>query len=245
MITVAICDDEKKIGAELENALMNVLNSLNVKREIDVFFTGDELCKKLEAGTHYDLIFLDIEFAKDDIDGVEVGRLIRDTYKNNMTSIVYISWEKKYAMDLFDIRPLHFLVKPLSHEKVEKVVRTFLDISGRWSGALSYTIGYDTFKVPLKDILYLENQERKVVIYLADGRKEAFYGSLKSVYEEQLKRFDFLFIHASYAVNYDYVTTVEYSQLYLSNTALPLPVSKHRRNAVRENYFAITKRRRV
>jgi len=245
MITIAICDDETKIGAELERALIKILDNLNVKHEIDVFFAVEELCKKLEARTHYDLIFLDIEFAKDELNGVEMGRLIRDTHKNNIVSIVYISWEKKYAMDLFDIRPLHFLVKPLNYEKVEKVIRTFLEIAGLWSGVLSYNIGYDTFKVPLKDILYLENQERKIILYLANGKSEEFYGSLKWVYEEQLKRFDFLFIHASYVVNYDYITTVEYSQLFLANKELPLPISKHRRNDVRENYFAITKRRRV
>jgi len=245
MITIAICDDETKIGAELECALTKILNNLNVKHEIDVFFAGEELCKKLEAKTHYDLIFLDIEFAKDELSGVEMGRLIRDNHKNNIVSIVYISWEKKYAMDLFDIRPLHFLVKPLNYEKLEKVIRTFLEIAGLWSGVLSYNIGYDTFKVPLKDILYLENQERKIILYLASGKSEEFYGSLKWVYEEQLKRFDFLFIHASYVVNYDYITTVEYSQLFLANKELPLPISKHRRNDVRESYFAITKRRRV
>ena len=245
MLSIAICDDEKNIGAELESVLIEILVKLNVKHEIDVFFDGKELCKKLETQTHFDLIFLDIEFAKDEMSGIEVGRLIRDTHKNNMVSIVYISWEKKYAMELFDIRPLHFHVKPLSHDKVEKVVRTYLEISGLWSGVLSYRVGYDTFKVPLKDVLYLENYERKVILYLADGKKKEFYGSLKEVYEEQLKKFDFLFIHASYVVNYDFIAIVEYSQLFLADTELPLPISKHRRNEVRENYFAITKRRRV
>jgi len=32
-----------------------------------------------------------------------------------------------------------------------------------------------------------------MILHLADGRKEEFYGSLKNEYEEQLKKFDFLF----------------------------------------------------
>jgi len=242
---IAICDDEIQIGTLLEKDLIEILDSINIKYEIDVYYTGEDLYNKMESGVHYDLIFLDIEFAQNAINGVEVGKLIRDAQKNNLVSIVYISWEKNYAMELFDIRPLHFLVKPLNYEKIEKIIRTYLDISGLLSGVFTYKIGHDTFKARVKDIVYLENRERKIIIVFSDGRSEEFYGSLKEVYEEQLKGFDFIFIHASYVVNYDHITKVEYNQLFINNSALPLPISKHRRNDVRENYYAITKRRRV
>jgi len=94
MIFVAVCDDELKIGAELEGALINIFGKRSIKYEIDVFYTGEELCKEMETGKHYDLIFLDIEFAQTEINGVDVGRLIRDVHHNYLASIVYISWEK-------------------------------------------------------------------------------------------------------------------------------------------------------
>ena len=245
MVMVAICDDEKKIGAELECALINILDRLSVKYEIEVFFGGTELVRHLEAGTHYDLVFLDIEFAKEEINGVEIGRLIRDTLKNNSTSIVYISWEKKYAMQLFEIRPMNFLLKPLVYDKVEHIVRTHLNITGLWTEAFEYKRGHDTIKVQAKDITYVESRGRKLVLHLADGREEKFYGSLKKVYEEQLKKFDFLFIHASFAVNYDYVASMKYDQLFLLNCLTPLPISQNKRGAVREGYYEIMKRRRT
>ena len=260
MIYVAICDDEIKIGAELERALINIFGRLNIKYEIDVFYTGEELCKEMESGTHYDIIFLDIEFARNKINGVETGHLIRDVYQNHLSSIVFISWKKSYALQLFEIQPLNFLVKPLKDEKIEDAVRKHLKISGLWSGVFTYKIGHDIFKVQIKDIIYLENYERKVILHLADGRKEEFYGSLKEIYEEQLKGFDFLFIHASYAVNYDYVTALTFNQVSLLNSktatlgketlgkALPvttLPISKHKKNEARQRYYEIVKRRRV
>jgi len=243
MMYVAICDDETKIGAELECALIDIFDKLNVKYEIDVFFAGEELYKKMEAGEHYDLIFLDIEFAKNEINGVEVGRLIRDVHQNHLVAIVYISWEKTYALQLFDIQPLNFLVKPLNHEKIEDVVRKYLRIAGLWSGVFMYKVGHDTLKTQIKDIVYLESHGRKLVLHLADGKKEGFYGSIKAAYEEQLKRFDFLFIHNSYVVNYDYVTALKIDRVFLVNSATPLPISKHRRNEVRESYYEIMKRR--
>ena len=236
MIMVAICDDETKIGAELECALLDIFDKLNIKYEIDVFFAGEELYRKMEAGAHYDLIFLDIEFAKGEINGIEVGRLIREAHQNYFVSIVYISWEKKYALQLFDIQPLNFLVKPLEYEKIEEVIRKYMKIAGLWSGEFTYKIGHDTFKVLTKDIIYIESYDRKLIMHLSGGKEDEFYGSLKDVYEKQLKRFDFLFIHNSYVVNYDYVTALKFDKVLLVDSAMPLPISKHRRSEVRETY---------
>jgi len=243
MLYVAICDDEKNIGAELEHALIDIFGKLNIKHEIDVFFTGEKLYKKMESKMHYDLIFLDIEFAQNEINGVEVGRRIRDVRQNFLTSIVYISWVNKYALQLFDIQPLNFLVKPLIHEKIEEVIRKYLKIAGLWSEEFTYKIGHDTLKIQIKDIIYLESYDRKLIMHLADGRKEEFYGSIKAAYDEQLKKFDFLFIHNSYVVNYDYVTALKYDQAVLTDSATPLPISKYRRSEVRESYYEIMKRR--
>ena len=245
VLMVAVCDDEKKIGAELECSLIDIFTKLKIKHEIDVYFSAEGLVKQIAAGAYYDLIFLDIEFAKNEINGVELGRLIRNAHQNNIVSIIYISWEKKYSMELFDIRPLNFLIKPLKREKIEEVIRTYLNISGLWAQVFTYKIGHETFKVYIKDIIYLESRDRKLILYLTDGRKEEFYGSLKEVFGEQLKMFDFLYIHASFVVNYDYVTSINYNQVYIKDNANPLPISQNKRNEVRESYFAIMKRRRA
>ncbi len=114
-LLVAICDDERRVSAELESILMKILGKLNIKYVIDVYFSGEELCREMENGAHYNLIFLDIEFSKDSINGLEVGSVIREVHQNNMVSIVYISWEIKHSMKLFDIRPLNFLIKQLKY----------------------------------------------------------------------------------------------------------------------------------
>jgi len=241
---VAICDDEKGIGSTLENALIGMLADKNIQYEIDVYLTGEALCAKMEAGAHYDLIFLDIEFAKSAINGVEVGKLIRETYKNYMVSIVYMSWKMKYSMQLFDICPLNFLVKPLDYEKVESVVKTYLNITGMWSQNFSYKIGHNTHKVPIKDIMYLESDTRKLILHLADGTKKEFYGVLKKIYQEQLQKYDFLLVHASYAVNYDYIGAKKYDEIILMNGVV-LPISRQKIKETREIFYNITEKRRV
>ena len=76
----------------------------------------------------YDLIFLDIEFPK--MDGIEIGKYIREIKKDNITQIVYVSGRKKYAMALFPVRPLDFIVKPLEDKQLERVIDIYIDIMG-------------------------------------------------------------------------------------------------------------------
>jgi len=241
----AICDDEKNVVAELERALIDILSKQNIKHEIDVYYTGEELCTQMENGAHYDLIFLDIEFAKDAINGVEVGRLIRETYRKDLASIVYISWEMKYSMQLFDIRPLNFLIKPLDYVKVEQTITTYLRISGLQSGEFSFKIGHSTHKVQIKDIVYLQSDKRKLILHLADGRKEEFYGTLKEVYQAQLQQFDFIRIHASCVVNYDYIAVAKYEEMVLIDGKTSLPISQPKRKEVKEAYYEIMEKREI
>ena len=147
-------------------------------------------------------------------------------------------------MQLFGIRPLDFLIKPLGYERVEQVVRTHLRLAGLWSGDFTFKIGHDTYKVQIKDIVYLQSDKRKLILHLADGRKETFYGTLKDVYQEQLQRFDFLFTHVSHVVNYDYIAVVKYDKLVLTDGTTTLPISRHKRKEVTEDYCTITERRR-
>ncbi|MDR2589879.1 MAG: LytTR family transcriptional regulator DNA-binding domain-containing protein, partial [Oscillospiraceae bacterium] len=109
----------------------------------------------------------------------------------------------------------------------------------------TYKIGHDDFKVQIKDIVYLESKKRKIALHLADGRKMEFYGMLKEIYHQQLQKFDFLLIHASFAVNYDYISALKYDEVVLANGVTTLPVSRNKRNEVREAYYTIVERRRV
>jgi len=243
-LKVAICDDEKQICSELEMSLRKILVECNVDYKIDVFFNGEKLCDKIESQVHYDLVFLDIEFAKNEINGIEVGRQLRDAYERDTISIVYISWEEKYSMQLFKVRPLDFLVKPLKYEKIEQVMQTYLKLFRIEADDFIYKTRHKTYRVKIKDIMYIESADRKLILHLSGSRREVFYGTLRDVFNEQLQNINFLHIHASYVVNYNYVAALTRSNVVLS-TGAALPISRQKKDEVEEAYFAIMERRGV
>jgi len=244
-LQIAICDDEKEFCSEFKAVLEKMLNAQKVSHRIDVFHSGEELCKKMKSAAYYNLIFLDIEFSTDEINGIEVGKQIRNIYERHTVSIVYISWEMKYSMQLFDIRPLNFLIKPLKYEKIEQVIQTYLKLSGIWVDSFVYKIRQDIYKVRVRDIVYLESMNRQMILHLADDRREVFYGTLKTIYQEQLHKLDFLHIHASYAVNYNYVSLLARSHVVLTHKNITLPISRQKKTEADKTYFAILERRGV
>ncbi len=229
MLRIAICDDDNYICSELESILIELSKILPKKIEVEVFYSGESLIQYLSEGVFFDVIFLDIEFQI--LNGVEVGRKIRDELNNEITQIVYISGKNSYAMELFDIRPLNFLIKPLQKEKIETVVRKAIDLVDKSNHFFEYKTGRKKNKIPIKDILYFESDGKKIKMILQSEMYE-FYGKLFGV-KQQLGEQDFIPIHKSYLVNYYHVIEYQYDCVKMSNKTM-LPISQQHRKFVRD-----------
>ena len=107
---VAICDDEINQCAELEKEIIHFFEKRAENCEIEVWYDSASLCGKIEE-YNPDLLFLDIELP--DNDGVYVGKYIRETLNNDRMNIVFISHKTSYAMELFQVHPYDFLIKPI------------------------------------------------------------------------------------------------------------------------------------
>lgn len=235
-IKIAICDDERYICAQLESMLEDIMRPLEMDYEIGVFESGESLCKALGRQI-YDLIFLDIELPE--YSGIDVGRYIRDVLKNEIVQIVYISGKDGYAMELFDFRPMNFLVKPLKHEKVASVIDKYRVVTKQKNYMYEYKKRGEYFKIPMSDIMYFENQNRKVILYSKDSVDE-FYDSIENIYEK-VKDQDFLLIHKSIIVNYRYVKKMDYKEVTMIN-GIRLSISQSKRPEVKAKHLQIRKR---
>jgi DNA-binding LytR/AlgR family response regulator len=145
-------------------------------------------------------------------------------------------------MELFDIRPLNFLVKPLVEDKVELVVKRARKLIKTTNQYYEYKAGNVYFNVLISDILYFESSGRKVKIILKDGEVKEYYGKLSEV-EEKLKKNDFFSIHKSYLINYNHVIEYTYEYVKMFNNEI-LGISQNNRKAVREKLLQKKQRMR-
>lgn len=235
-IEIAICDDEDKICLQLKDILESISDEKSIVFIIQTFQCGEELCKSLKE-KDYDLIFLDIELPK--INGIEVGKYIREKLNNEIVQIAYISAKTEYAMELFDYRPINFLQKPLDKEKVLKVIDKYLILREQDNYVFSYKKNREFFDIPMSEIMYFESSYRKVKVYMRNGEDE-FYDSLDKVYKK-LKAKNFLFIHKSIIVNYNFIRKMAYEEVTLFDGTV-LPISQVRRKAIRKMYMEIRRK---
>jgi DNA-binding LytR/AlgR family response regulator len=229
MFRVAICDDQQEICSQIENIILDYRKDVAIEIDVEVFFTGEELCEFIEKEHDFDLIFLDIELGM--IDGIEVARRIRQDMNDEITQILYISSKQSYAMDLFESRPLNFLVKPLSEERIIKYIKQAIQLCEKGNLLFEFRMGKIFYKVPYKDIIYFESNDKKIQIVTVKGGYE-YYGKLSDI-EQIVPNKDFLLIHKSYLVNYMYVSEAWYDTLKLSN-GISLPISQTYRKEVRD-----------
>ena len=127
MYRIAVCDDDKIVSSHIEKVILNFGKCENIVVDVDVYHSGEGLINEIKKGEYYDLIFLDIEFKMSS--GIEVGKLIRDQMKNDATHIVYISAYSNYALDLFKIRPLDFLIKPFEDKEIILNLKKSMELS--------------------------------------------------------------------------------------------------------------------
>ena len=232
MVRIAICDDDGFICDQLEDLLHIYGTTIVEEMDIESFLSGEELCQRLYEGIFFDIIFLDIELKL--LNGIEVGKIIREQMSNEITQIIYISGKENYAIQLFKIRPLDFIIKPLTYDKITAPLKHALKIINGNKKLLSYKKGQTSYKVPINDIIYFESKSRKVNI-ITVKEVDTFYGSLEEI-AERLPYF--IYIHKSYLVNYNYVVKIEYHQLTLLNNIV-LPISQNRRKKVRDRLLEL------
>ncbi len=204
MFNIAICDDDKRICTQIENAILNNSNAFDEEIEIEVYFSAHELFDELKRGAKYELVFLDIEIPN--MTGIELSNNIRNYMDDYNTQIVFISGSEMYYRQLFDVQPLHFIIKPINEEVLLKDVSLALKLCNKKEREFEYSIAKVNYKLPLDDVMYVESEGRKMVLTTHNDCVK-FYSTIDEVHKK-LKGKLFMRVHRAFIVNYKYIKTI-------------------------------------
>lgn len=228
MLRIAICDDLKDIGSEIEQIIINYGKKEKVKLEVEVFTKGEDLLNFIKNEHKFDLIFLDIELIS--TTGVKVSQTIRNDFDDHISKIVFVTAKNGYEMELFDIQPFNFIKKPIDVEKIENCLRLLIKITGMERNLFEYKIGHDNFKIRFEEILFFESKGRKVKMVTFNG-EYVFYNSLNNV-KNSVPNF-FVIPHTSYLVNYNNTKTIGRNEIIMV-TGDVIPISQRNANQIRK-----------
>lgn len=224
MYKIAVCDDEAKIRKELVAMLKK--HPKQEEFSITIAECCDDLCDMLMDGKNFDLIILDI--MSDGMNGIELGRKLRTELGNGLTQIVFISSEQGYAMELFEFRPLNFLVKPIIQKNLFSSVDMAMELAAGIEGNLCFAMNRTEHMIPFREIRYIESRNKQLIIHSLHA-DSTFYGKLNTLQVPS----DFVRIHKSYLVNRHFVRMLRFDSLEL-DCGTELPISRAYRKAVRD-----------
>ena len=124
MLRIAVIDDDKTLLCDMHKLFDRFIIAYDFDFTVEYFSSCEDIYAKFKAGEKYDLLFLDIEFPE--MKGTEFGLQLRRQMKNYDTQIVFISTIRDYAMELFKIRPIAFLIKPITYEDLCKCLQDYM-----------------------------------------------------------------------------------------------------------------------
>jgi len=232
MLSIAVCDDNKLFREKLEEYLAKFALDREIACEIETFSDGQDILRSVSKGALFDIIFLDIEM--NHMDGLKAAREIRKFDK--VALIIYCSSHSEFAIEAYEVRPFQFLVKPFKPQLLEKYFDDALQEVLADDPYFRYTKDKQSFKIPLKDILYFESNLKKVDIVLSDEART--FREKLNVIEKNLaqSKVEFWRIHQSLLVNRRHICKITFSEVEMSNDAV-LPISENRRKYIREKYL--------
>ena len=230
MYRIGICDDDLIFCGQIEQYLFDCCSNFDMQMEIIIFVQGTELLSNIASEGPFDLLFLDIKLA--DINGVSIGKILRSNIANEVTQIVYVSSQMDYALQLFQIRPMDFLLKPVKFIDIERIVRLYHRLFAENVNFFEYKAGRTSHQINVKYILYFQSEGRMIHMTTTSGM-ETFYDKLSNI-EPQLNSNIFFNVHKSFVVNWNHVAEFHFNNIVMSNGDV-VPISQSRRPAVQEH----------
>lgn len=237
MKCIAICDDIKEINDQIVYYIKEFSKEFSVDFSINTANNAQELYKILEE-KNIDLLFLDIELP--DINGVEIGNHIRKKLFDDNMQIVYVSGKEEYYIQLFDIRPMHFLKKPFTKNDIYRELNEWIRLNKINNPMFSYKIGQDTFFQEINDIIYFEIAGKKIRM-VTTSLDILFYSNINQI-EQNLEKFYFTTVHKSYLINMNKIEKYGSKEVIMRG-GKKIPVSRRKRDNFLDKILVLEKNR--
>lgn len=207
MLQIAICDDDPLMREYLKQLIDRVVSA-----SVDFYASGNEL---LKSGREYDILLLDICFRKSGgdgrINGIETARRLRE---KSCALIIFITASEDYVYDAYDVEAFHYLLKPIHEEKFFEVMKraAVKSIERQEQSPLIIKSKGESKRILREDILYAENDARKIILHTKNGRF-SYYEKMEEL-EKKLGE-GFFRCHRGYLVNFAEVEGYDRSSIVL------------------------------
>ncbi len=225
MIKVAYCDDEASALNEFCGLLEKYCSVHSQEAHYEKFDNSLELLTKIERGSRYDILFLDVLMPG--VNGISVAKDIRQ-YDNNV-KIIFLTSSPEYAVQSYTVGAYFYLMKPICEDHLFKLLdNAFSEYEKDKDNCLILRCKNGINRIEVCQLEYCEVVHRTIFIHLTNGKVLECAGCLEEL-SRQLEAFGrFLRPHRSFLVNMEHIQNLSYRAIIMSSAAeIPLPRGKY------------------
>lgn len=228
---IAVCDDEQLFTDNICSLLEAWGKKNALQLTLFCFTNGDDLIDA-HRNSCMDLIILDVVMPL--LNGIETAKELR--YSDAAVPIIFLTSARDFAVDSYDVKALHYLLKPVDETKLYHVLDDFLKTFHLSNHAFSARTAGGFYKILIANVDYLEAQNKKVRVYFQDGKSIEICEQFSKCEEVFSIENGFYRCHRSYIVNLNSIERFTKTMLVTNNFA-EIPISRNSYMAFKEAYF--------
>lgn len=226
--------DDEPLAREAIQSLIDKSSGLTLLSS----FNSANAATQFLSKNSVDLIFLDIQMPG--ISGIDFAKTIPEH-----TLVIFTTAFAEYALDSYEVEAIDYLIKPVRLERFQRAVEKAQsyhkllltnenekiqdDADGVVDDYFFVKADRKTYKIYLKDILFIEGLKDYIVLQTAE-RKIITAMNVKTIHE-QLPRKTFIRTSKSFIVNAQHITSFDNNTIYIDKHEVPIG------NVYRSNFF--------
>lgn len=189
MYRIAVCEDEKYILEELHEKVEAYIKEKQLIANVNTYMSGEDLLKEK---VRHDIVLLDMMLPG--LSGIEVAKQLY-----HKSCIIFITFYEKYALEAFDVEAVHYLIKPVSNERLYLALDRAMDRLEQIAHKMLTLVKDGKTKIiDIYDILYCEVYNHHVIIHTMQDTYN--YSGTLDMLENELDG-SFFRCHRSYIIN--------------------------------------------
>ena len=229
-IKVILCDDDPDFLKVLHNGVERTFSRLNIKTRIFSFNAPADISLELLAAC--DMAFLDIDFDREDRNGIDIARTLRQV--NSHALIFFVTNYIDYAPAGYEVQAFRYILKRDMGEVLERYILQAMESMAAGQEFLRLRDKEQTIDLPLEQVSYLEVLDHYVSIHT--GSENYTLNATLSGMESEMKEHGILRIHKSYLVNMAYIRKFRSRECLLLDGTL-LAVSERNYSQQKQKYL--------
>jgi len=209
-LTVAICDNKEAERLRMARLLQDYSRRRHVSFNIDLYDSGERFISAINQH-RWDAVILDIFM--EDADGLKAAERLRAC--DNECILIFVTTSLEHGVISYKFQASDYLIKPVRQDQLDETLDWYLERYHERFRTLAVRSEWDSLKIPIRDIIYIESRLHTSVIHTV--KDEICTPQGISALESAVQCGDFLRCHRSYLINLRHVRRIEKQDFVMDN----------------------------